>query len=153
MGHCHKEIYLHLVWATKGRDPLLIPTVERRIHRCVQSEAERLHAVVLAVGGLADHVHLVVQVPPHVSAMELVKQVKGVSSRFAAAELVAREGLLPYFSWQEGYSVFSLSRSHLADVVPYVRNQKQRHAEQNTWEAWEEMDDQVIKIPRNKFRG
>ena len=139
MSHCHKEIYLHLVWATRQRDPLLTPEIERRIHRCIQSEAERLGAIVLAIGGLADHVHLVLQVPAHISASVLMKQVKGVSSRFAAAELVGRENL-SYFGWQEGYSVFSLSRSHLDEVIPYVQNQKQHHAQQKTWPMWEEAE-------------
>ncbi len=139
MAHCHKEIYLHLVWATRQRDPLLTLEIERRIHRCIQSEAERLGAVVLAIGGLADHVHFVVQIPAHLSASDLAKQVKGVSSRFAASELVGRN-LLPYFGWQEGFSVFSLSRSHLDKVVPYVQNQKRHHAQQTTWLTCEEID-------------
>ncbi len=137
MSHCHKEIYLHLVWTTQGRDPLLKPEVEHRIHRCIQAEAERLGAVVLAIGGLPDHVHLVVQAPAHRSASEIAKQVKGISSRFAAVQLVG-SGLLPYFSWQEGYSVFSLSRDHLDTVIPYMQHQKQRHAEQTLWPMWEE---------------
>ncbi len=140
MGHCHKEIYFHFVWATQQRDPLLTPDVERRIHRCIQSEAERLDAIVLAIGGLTDHVHLAVQVPPDLNASHLAKQVKGVSSRFAAAELVEKQGLLPYFCWQEGYSVFSLSRSHLARVIPYVQHQKLRHAQQTVWDDWEATD-------------
>ncbi|MGI4788873.1 MAG: IS200/IS605 family transposase [Janthinobacterium lividum] len=97
MGHSHKEIYLHLVWATRQREPLLTPDVERRVHRCIQSEAERLGAIILAIGGLADHVHLVAQVPPHVSASQLAQQVKGVSSRFAIAQVVDKDGLLPFF--------------------------------------------------------
>ncbi len=139
MSHCHKEIYLHLVWTTQGRDPLLKPEAERRMHRCIQAEAERLGATVLAIGGLPDHVHLVVQAPAHRSASEIVKQVKGVSSRFAAAQLVGG-GLLPYFSWQEGFSVFSLSRDHLVTVVSYVQQQKQHHAEKTLLPAWEETD-------------
>ncbi len=139
MSHYHKEIYLHLVWATRQRDPLLTPEIERRVHRCVQSEAERLGAVVLTFGGLTDHVHLVVQIPAHLSTSYLMKQVKGVSSRFAASELIGKN-LLPYFGWQEGYSVFSLSRSHLDKVIPYVQNQRQHHAEQTTWPTWEETE-------------
>ena len=140
MGHCHKEIYFHLVWATRRRDPLLTLEVEQRIHRCIQSEAERLEATVLAIGGLADHVHLLVQAPTSLSVEHLAKQVKGVSSRFAGAELVEKSGLLPYFRWQPGYSVFSLSRSHLARVIPYVQYQKLRHARQTTWDEWEETE-------------
>ena len=138
MGHSHKEIYLHLVWTTLRRDPLMTAQVERRIHRCIQSEAERLGVIVLAIGGLPDHVHLVVQIPPSVSVSALVKQVKGVSSRFAAQQLV-EAGLLPYFSWQEGYSVFSFSRRHLSKVIPYVQYQRQRHAEQTIWLTCEDI--------------
>ena len=76
MGHAHQEIYLHLVWATRGREPLLVGEAERRIHRCLQSEAEKLRCVVLAVNGMPDHVHLALRVPTSPCAAQIVKQLK-----------------------------------------------------------------------------
>ena len=130
------EVYLHFVWATKRRLPLIVPELERRLHGCISGEAKRLDCEVLAVGGMPDHVHLAVAMPTVLSPAKLMQQVKGVSSRFAS------ERLLPsgeVFVWQEGYGVFSFSRSHRDRVIAYIRNQKQHHASGDMWTAWGEV--------------
>ncbi len=86
---------------------------------------------------MADHVHLVVQVPPILAAAMLVKGVKGSSSTFARRELAE----ISAFKWQEGYGAFSVSRSHLKQVIAYVKNQKRHHAEGKLWTALEEVDE------------
>ncbi|MDQ2686282.1 MAG: IS200/IS605 family transposase [Armatimonadota bacterium] len=74
------ETYYHIVWATRGREERLTPEIERRVHRCVTGEVERLRCLVLALDGMPDHVHLVVRAPGNVCPAALAKQVKGVSS-------------------------------------------------------------------------
>ena len=140
MGHAHQEIYLHLVWATRGREPLLVGEAERRIHRCLQSEAEKLRCVVLAVNGMPDHIHLALQLPTSLCVAQIVKQLKGASSRLATKELVDHEAILPFFAWQEGYGVFSPSRPHLTQVVTYIQNQKRHHQSGKLWQSWEKTE-------------
>jgi putative transposase len=123
MRHSKSEMYLHMVWATKHREPFLTPEVERSVHRCIQKEAARLNCVVLALNGMPDHVHLLVRIPTRLSAASLANQVKGVSSHFASDQLH-----LPGFRWQEGYNAISLSRSHIARACEYIKNQKRHHA-------------------------
>jgi REP element-mobilizing transposase RayT len=130
------EIYLHLVWATRLREPLITPEVERAVHRCAEAEAKRLGCVVLALNGMPDHVHLFVRTPTRVSAAELARQVKGVSSHFVNNQLPDGEG----FRWQEGYGVFSVSRSHVQRVIAYVEKQKDHHHFGTIWPEWEETD-------------
>lgn len=131
------EIYLHLVWATRGREPWLTGTTLRAAHRCIQSEAQELGCDVLALGGMPDHVHLLAKVPSSVSAAALAKQVKGVSSRLVSERVAPGSG----FGWQEGYGVFSVSRSHVKRVKAYVLNQEAHHATGHTWPEWEETDE------------
>jgi REP element-mobilizing transposase RayT len=76
------EVYLHLVWATKRRLPLIAPEIERRLHGCISAEARRLRCEVLAVGGMPDHVHLAVSMPTVLSPAKLMQQVKGVALAF-----------------------------------------------------------------------
>ena len=132
------EIYLHLVWATHRRKQILNDEIEGAIYRCIESEALRLDCTVLAIGGMPDHVHLLVQVPSTVSASVLAKQVKEVSSTFARDTMELEEP----FRWQENYAVFSVSRSHLTRVMAYVKNQKVHHATGNVWARLEEVDEE-----------
>jgi len=130
MGHSKLEYYLHLVWATYQREPLLAGDTEALVCACIRAEARRMNCTVLALGGLADHVHLVVEPPATLAPSEAAKQIKGASSRFANDKNIA-------FKWQSGYGCFSLSRPHLKAVVPYVQNQQRRHADGNVWANWE----------------
>jgi putative transposase len=135
--HNKAEIYLHFVWATRLREPWITPEIERAVHRCIDGEAQRLGCSVLALNGMPDHVHLLVMVATRLSAAELMKQVKGVSSRFVNDALPGQEG----FRWQEGYGVFSVSRSHVQRVVGYIQNQKQHHESGTLWPEWEQTDE------------
>ena len=134
MGHSRLEYYLHLVWSTYQREPLLTGETEALVYACIRAEAQRMGCAVLALGGLRDHLHLVVEPPGMLAPAQIVKQVKGVSSRFVNDKGIA-------FKWQAGYSGFSLSRPHLRAAVPYVENQKRRHASGDLWPDWEPPDD------------
>ena len=135
------EIYLHLVWTTRLREPLVTSEIERPVYRCISQETGRLGCTVLALNGMPDHVHLLVRVPSRTSVAELARQVKGVSSRFVNEQLPGHEG----FRWQEGYGAFSVSRSHVDRVKTYVERQKLRHGTGELWPEWEECDEEYQK--------
>jgi len=139
MRRAKTELYLHLIWATPGRAALVKPALERPLYRCMEDQARQMGCTVLAIGGMPDHVHMVLRYPAKVSVARLAQQIKGVSSHFVSGELQAGLG----FHWQERYGAFSLSRSHVEKVVAYVKNQKRRHAEQDLWGQWEETDEAV----------
>ena len=134
MGHSNLEYYLHLVWATYQREPLLIGDTEEIVYACIQAELRRMKCTLLALGGIADHVHLAVQPTSFLGPGQIAKQIKGTSSRFLDSKGIA-------FKWQAGYGCFSLSRPHLKAVILYVRNQKRHHAQNNLWLDWEPPND------------
>ena len=131
---------IHLVWTTYQRMPLIRPEIEEALYRCICGEAERLKGEVLAIGGMPDHVHLVVMFPATVSFSKFVQQLKGVSSHFAKERLLSPE---EFFYWQEGYGLFAFSARHIPRVVAYIQNQKQHHNENNLWPALEEADEEA----------
>ena len=139
MRRSKSEIYLHLVWTTQERQPLVTSTIRERLYPFVEMQARHLRCQVLAIGGMPDHVHLVVRTPTTVCAAQLMKQVKGSSSAFVN-DLTGRT---PYFRWQEGYGVFSLSRPVLGKVIRYVENQERHHRQGSVWAEWEEIDEEV----------
>ena len=145
MRQSKAEIYLHFVWATHCRLPLLAPDVEEAVHRCIQQEAQQLGCDVLALGGMPDHVHLLVKLPTRLAPARLMQQIKGVSSHFTHDHLTECEG----FFWQEGYGVFSVGRNQRQTVAAYIANQKQHHADNTVHAAWEEADEEYV--PRSSF--
>ncbi len=133
-------LYVHLVWATWDRLPLIKPEIERRLLRNIESEAQGLGCKVLAVNCIEDHVHVLLAIPTTISIADLVKQMKGVSSHFANDELE-----LEYqFKWQGSYGAFTVSRWDVDEIKQYVKRQKEHHASgelrQEFEEAYEEFD-------------
>jgi putative transposase len=116
------EVYLHLVWATWDRAPLLAPDVRPRVYLCIREEAARLNAEILEIGGIEDHVHVLLRLPATVTIAMLVKQLKGSSSHLVNHEVLPRG-----FKWQGGYGASSVSRRALPKVRDYVRRQEEHH--------------------------
>jgi putative transposase len=133
MQRSKAEVYLHFVWATKRRLPLITPEVERGVYRSIASESQRLGCVVLGIGGMPDHVHLVLKTTTTLSPARIMQYVKGGSSRYVQERLPQAA-----FGWQENYGVFSVTRSHLARVLAYVHGQKEHHASGELWPEWED---------------
>ena len=133
MQHSKVEVYLHYIWTTKLREPFLTLEIERAVYRCIKDEARRLRCIPLEIGGMPDHVHLVVRTHSTVSTARLAQAVKGVSFKFANNQL----GFEGAFDWQQNYGAFSVG-SELEAVIAYVRNQKQHHASGDLWPEWEE---------------
>lgn len=125
MGRHRLELYVHFVWTTYDRHPLITDDIARKVHRIIYAEAVRKQCTVVAIGGMPDHIHLAVQMPSTVSAGQLMQRVKGASSA------IIREQLCPgeFFGWQDGYGGFSFSRSDLPAVQAYIQNQAKHHAD------------------------
>ena len=128
----------HLVWTTKNREPLIRPEIEAELYACLVAKAAALGCFVHAVNGVADHVHLIVSIPPKHSVATVVKHLKGSSSHLVNHALPA--GPQP-FAWQRGYGYLSLGESQCARAVAYVENQKQHH-QRNTTNCWLERVDE-----------
>ena len=128
------EICLHFVWATWDRLPLITAEIEREVYRCLEQACRAEECEVLAVGGMPDHVHLLLLSHNTVTAATLMNHVKGSSSRFVTDTL--RPG--QWFAWQANYGCFSISRSHRQKVICYIENQKQHYANDDLWPDAEE---------------
>ena len=148
MHRSKAEIYLHFVWGTWRREPMVTPEIERAIYRCIEMECGRLRCAVLAVGGMPDHVHLVLRVPTTVSAAQVMKQVKGVSSTFGRGHCGERRS----FGWQDNYAVRSFWPEARDRVVAYVLNQKDHHTKGDLWSDWEELLEETVGPPMGRLQ-
>ena len=133
MSSCERHIFLHFVWATRDRLPFVTPEIERRLYRMMEAKVRELGCRVVAINGMPDHVHLLVQMSTTITPADLMQKVKGASSGFARN--VLRQG--EAFSWQHGYGVFSVGQKGVPRVVAYIANQKQHHADNDVWDNWE----------------
>ena len=117
------QLFYHLVWATKNREPLLSPSVEPVILGFLRSKAIGLGGVLFALNCTLDHVHMVVTIPPSIAVAKFVGQVKAVAStRFN------KSGLGSEFFWQEEYGAFTFDGGRLPNFIQYVERQKEHHA-------------------------
>ena len=131
--HSHAELYVHLVWATRRRAAVL----DRRILQTLRGQsiasARAVGAVVVAFGGVADHVHVLLRYRPDLSVATLARGLKAALThkiRNAVPELGD-------FSWQAGYGAFSVARSDVDRVAAYVADQVRHHAGETIWPIWD----------------
>jgi REP element-mobilizing transposase RayT len=124
----------HFVWATHERLPLICEEDERRLYRHIEAVCRDMRCDVIAIGGVADHVHLFINLGNTVSLADVMKRVKGASSRFMTADLHSGQ----WFQWQAHYGAFAVCTSHGPDVKAYVLNQKEHHSNGTTWPELEE---------------
>jgi len=123
MGGSFHALYLHLVWSTWNRLPLISPEIEGVVFPALLAEARRLGGEVVAIGGVEDHVHVLVRVRATVSVAGVVKQLKGVSSHLVNDSPDAPD----FFKWQGGYGAFTVSRWDVQRIQRYVLRQREHH--------------------------
>jgi REP element-mobilizing transposase RayT len=139
MRSAHAALYVHLVWATWERQPFLQEDIKRQMYRLIGAKCQELHAQIIAIGGIEDHVHVLVGVPPMLSVADLVKHLKGASSRIMNKQLETSP--THFFKWQDGYGAISVSPSALNEVARYIAQQKEHHAAGSLIAPWEPLDE------------
>jgi len=118
-------VYVHAVFSTKGRRPFLREAAVRtEMHACLGGISKRLDCPPLIVGGIDDHVHLLVRFGRTITQADWIKEIKRVSSLWIKER--APDDCND-FAWQAGYGVFSVSRSRLDAVHGYIATQDRHH--------------------------
>jgi putative transposase len=131
------KLNVHLVWVTKHRLPLIGVDEERRLYRNIAAMFQRYEASVLAIGGMPDHVHILVSLSPKYALSEVIKNVKGSTSRFFSQTL--KPGA--WFHWQPNYAAIHVSPSDVERIRQYILNQKQHHTDGTIWPDYEQADE------------
>lgn len=133
MPHSHTHIYIHFVWATWNRAPLIGPALEASLYACIARECWDLKCELIVIGGTEDHVHALVRLHSTVSVAALAKAMKGSSSHLVTHMLTPGGA----FKWQGTYGAFSVSPDDLEQVRTYIEYQKERHARSSICPQWE----------------
>ena len=147
MSSSRSEVYLHLVWATKLRQPKITCELEAGLFEVIREQIHTCDCQVIALNGTEDHVHLLIRYGRETSLSELMNRVKGVSSRWMNAQIPKQApDDLPTFAWQPGYGVFSLGFNQVKAAKAYVCRQKERHALGKTWDYFEQVPDETVPM-------
>lgn len=134
MPQSFNKIWIHAVWATKERTPLIHSSVEQKVYEFIRNQLREIGCPVRIINGMPDHIHCLFLLNPQKSIAEVIKQIKGSSSHYINHNNLISER----FSWQNGYAAFSVSASVVEKVFLYIENQKLHHRK-NTYE--QEVDD------------
>ncbi|WP_144043482.1 IS200/IS605 family transposase [Rhodopirellula baltica] len=123
MGQSLVQIYIHVVFSTKGRKHLLKDEGDRkRVHAYLAEIANKQDCPAIIVNGVEDHVHLLIRLGKTMDIATLVRNLKSDSSEWVKRELSIRN-----FYWQSGYGAFSVSHSHVDLLTKYINNQEEHH--------------------------
>jgi putative transposase len=132
MSHTYVQNAIHVVFSTKDRRKTISKDLQPRMWAYVAGICKNHEIFVHAVGGMDDHIHLLVQIPASLSVAKAVLAIKSNSSRWANEQGNK-------FAWQQGYAAFSVSSSNVPAVIRYIQNQESHHKRMS-------FDDELIEL-------
>ncbi len=112
------RIYIHYVFSTKNREPLITPELENCLWPYMIGIAQKNNMEAIAVNGTEDHVHILLSLPSTITISQAIKLIKGGSSHWIHQTFPDFQN----FAWQIGYGAFSVNHSNLKQVVTYINN-------------------------------
>jgi REP element-mobilizing transposase RayT len=123
MPGTYSQILLHVVFSTKRRGPFIKPEIRQRLYDYIGGIVRAERGALYAIGGMAEHVHMLLRWRTDRAIADLMRTVKARSSLWGHKTF----GGASDFAWQEGYAVFSVSKSAEADVKRYIESQPDHH--------------------------
>jgi len=134
MPHSFNKIWIHAIWATKERIPLIDFSIENKLYQYISEQLRELGCPVRIINGMPDHIHCLFLLNPQKSISEVIKQIKGSSSYYMNQNDIIPEK----FGWQTGYAAYSVSESGVDKVFEYIKNQKQHHSKKSFQDEYDE---------------
>ena len=129
MGHSYSNVLVHVVFSTKNRAKMIPHDRQEDLGRYITGIATNIKVNILAIGGMPDHMHLLVGLPGTIGHSTAIQKIKENSSKWMG----------PDFEWQEGFGAFSVSDSRRGDVIAYIHNQEEHHKKRNFEEEFIEL--------------
>jgi putative transposase len=122
MPSYHQLLY-HIIFSTKNREPLLTDDIRERTFHYMGGIIRDLGGSSQIIGGTADHVHILFRYRPDAALSDLIRDIKANASKWIHKEFPTH----PEFAWQDGYGIFTVSKSGENSVVEYIQNQAEHH--------------------------
>jgi REP element-mobilizing transposase RayT len=129
------KIWVHLVWATKERKPLLKAEIRQAVFKHIRANALSKSIYVDFVNGYEDHVHCLISLNQEQTIAKIVQLLKGESSFWVNKSNLCKEK----FEWQDEYFAVSVSESGVDAVRTYIKNQEEDHSRKTFTEEYNEL--------------
>ncbi|HHD82704.1 MAG TPA: IS200/IS605 family transposase [Bacteroidetes bacterium] len=123
MANTYTQVYVMIVFGTRGRKNLITNEHEEEIYKYISGIISNKSKKILQINGMPDHVHILVSLKPDKAISDLVRDIKSNSSKF----INESKWFAEKFNWQKGFGAFSYSHSQIEDVINYIKDQKVHH--------------------------
>ena len=123
MGQSYVSCLMHCVFSTKQRRNMITEALQEPLYPYVGGIARKHKMKLLAIGGIRDHVHMLLSIPSTLDIAKVMQLIKGNSSKWIHDEFPQHRT----FGWQDGYGAFSIGISQVEDTVEYIKHQKEHH--------------------------
>ena len=132
MGQSLVKNYIHLVFSTKHRQPLIHQPVESELHSYLGGICNHLDCQVIKVGGYTDHIHILCLLSKKIALIKLLEELKSHSSKW----MKTKGDEYSNFYWQDGYGAFSVNPAEVDIVQAYISNQHEHHRKKTFQEEY-----------------
>jgi len=123
MANTYSQIYLQVVFAVNGRKSLIQSEWKDELYKYICGIVNGKKEKVYAIGGVSDHIHILISIKPSSIISDLVRDIKCNSSKW----INERQYVIGKFQWQEGFGAFSYTHWHLDTIINYINNQEDHH--------------------------
>jgi len=123
MGQSLINTYLHIIFSTKYRKPMITDDIENELYNYIGGICKNLDCQPIKVGGYIDHIHILCRLSNKITIANLLQEVKSNSSKWIKTKGIQHKN----FYWQNGYGAFSVNPSQINTVINYISNQKTHH--------------------------
>jgi len=130
LSHTAGNLVLHLIFSTKGRQPLITNQIRGDLFAYLGGIVREMKGTALTINGTNDHVHMLIRIRPVQAAADIARAVKANSSKWI------HEKWNLQFAWQKGYGAFSVSESNVPAVSRYIATQEEHHKKRTFQEEY-----------------
>ena len=132
MADTYTQLYIHIIFAVKGRESLIPKQHKEALHQYITRIITHKKQTMIRINSMPDHLHILVGITPDVAISDFVRDIKANSSKW-----INKKGWVGgRFEWQTGFAAFSYAHSQLDVVVRYIKNQETHHSHQTFREEY-----------------
>jgi len=135
MANTYTQIHIHIVFTVQNKDCIISKQWKDELYKYITGIIQNNGHKLLAINGMPDHIHLFLGMRPTQSISDLAQDVKGNSSKWINQKRFVKGR----FSWQEGFGAFSYSKSHVDNVIDYIKNQSIHHKKKTFIEEYHDL--------------
>jgi putative transposase len=135
MANTYTQIHIHIVFTVQNHDCIISKLWKDELYKYITGIIQHNGHKLLAINGMPDHIHLFIGMRPTQSISDLAQDVKGDSSKWINQKRFVKGR----FSWQEGFGAFSYSKSHVDNVIDYIKNQAIHHKKKTFIEEYHDL--------------